>query len=114
MPLRDRWPARLHVVTGKGGTGKTTVAAALAIALATDGRRTLLVEVEGRHGIAQLAIVRELQTEGHQGGMRTQAQLLPQRDRIERQRVMLRIHPHEHAFVSMPAKVCAMRLLSLV
>ncbi|NRN66285.1 Arsenical pump-driving ATPase [Kibdelosporangium sp. 4NS15] len=46
--------ARLHVVTGKGGTGKTTMAAALAIALATGGRRVLLAEVEGRQGIAQL------------------------------------------------------------
>ena len=51
---RSDWPARLHVVTGKGGTGKTSVAAALALGLAADGKRTLLVEVEGRQGIAQL------------------------------------------------------------
>jgi anion-transporting ArsA/GET3 family ATPase len=53
------WPdrltqARLHFVTGKGGTGKTTVTAALALTLAAGGRRVLLVEVEGRQGIAQL------------------------------------------------------------
>ena len=45
---------RLHVVTGKGGTGKTTVAGALAIALAAEGRKVLLCEVEGRQGIASL------------------------------------------------------------
>jgi anion-transporting ArsA/GET3 family ATPase len=44
---------RLHIVTGKGGTGKTTVAAALALALAGEGRRVLLAEVEGRQGISQ-------------------------------------------------------------
>jgi len=57
--LTPTWPekaarARLHFVSGKGGTGKSTVAAALALALAEGGRRVLLVEVEGRQGIAQL------------------------------------------------------------
>jgi anion-transporting ArsA/GET3 family ATPase len=56
------WPARLtkarlHFVTGKGGTGKSTVAAALALTLASGGRKVLLVEVEGRQGIAQLFYV---------------------------------------------------------
>lgn len=44
----------LHIVTGKGGTGKTTIAGALAVALATEGRRVLLCEVEGRSGISEL------------------------------------------------------------
>ena len=51
----ERWAdVRLHVVTGKGGTGKSTVAAALALALASRGKTVLLCEVEGRQGIAQL------------------------------------------------------------
>src|SRR4051812_11770430 len=45
---------QLHVVTGKGGTGKSTVAASLALALASRGKTVLLCEVEGRQGIAQL------------------------------------------------------------
>jgi anion-transporting ArsA/GET3 family ATPase len=53
------WPTRLrncrlHFVTGKGGTGKSTVAASLALAMAAGGRKVLLIEVEGRQGIAQL------------------------------------------------------------
>jgi anion-transporting ArsA/GET3 family ATPase len=57
--------ARLHVVTGKGGTGKTTVAAALALALASGGRKVLLIEVEGRQAIAQLFDVPALPYEEH-------------------------------------------------
>ena len=49
------WPGvRLHVVTGKGGTGKSTVAASLALALASHGKNVLLCEVEGRQGIARM------------------------------------------------------------
>jgi anion-transporting ArsA/GET3 family ATPase len=46
--------SRLLVVTGKGGTGKTTVAAGLAVAAAGRGRRVLVAEVEGRQGLAGL------------------------------------------------------------
>ena len=56
MTTRDTdWDGvRLHVITGKGGTGKTTVAAAMALALATAGHKVLLIEVEGRQGLARL------------------------------------------------------------
>ncbi|PID53538.1 MAG: ATPase [Micrococcales bacterium] len=46
-------PVRLHIVTGKGGTGKTTVACALAFALASAGKRVLVCEVEGRQGLSE-------------------------------------------------------------
>lgn len=55
MPSRPQRPqVGLHVVTGKGGTGKSTTAAALALALAKGGRRVLAVEVEGRDALARL------------------------------------------------------------
>ncbi|MEO5711441.1 MAG: ArsA-related P-loop ATPase [Nocardioidaceae bacterium] len=54
IPQEAQHDVRLHVVTGKGGTGKSTVAAALALALASRGKTVLLCEVEGRQGIAQL------------------------------------------------------------
>ncbi len=53
IPADPRARARLHVVSGKGGTGKTTVASALGLALASRGQRVLLVEIEGRQGISQ-------------------------------------------------------------
>ncbi len=46
--------ARLLVVAGKGGVGKTTVTAALATSAARAGRRVLVVEVEGKSGLVGL------------------------------------------------------------
>jgi hypothetical protein len=56
-PLLDR---RLVVVTGKGGTGKTTVAAALALEATTRGRRVLVVETGRDENVPRLF--------GHRGG----------------------------------------------
>jgi len=44
--------SRLVIVAGKGGVGKTTVTAALARAAASTGMSTLIVEVEGKSGLA--------------------------------------------------------------
>ena len=64
MSTTTDWPkVRLHVVTGKGGTGKSTVAASLALALASGGKNVLLCEVEGRQGIARMFDVEPLPPE---------------------------------------------------
>jgi anion-transporting ArsA/GET3 family ATPase len=52
--MSDWEGVRLHVVTGKGGVGKTTVSSALALGLAANGHKVLLAEVEGRQGLAHL------------------------------------------------------------
>ncbi len=46
--------ARVVIVAGKGGVGKTTVTAALARAAARLGRRALIVDVEGKSGLANM------------------------------------------------------------
>lgn len=61
--LADLAAARLHIVTGKGGVGKTTVAASLALALASTGKRVLVIEVEARQGLSQTFDVPPLGTE---------------------------------------------------
>ena len=46
--------SRVVIVAGKGGVGKTTVTAALARLAADQGLRTLVIEVEGKGGLAGL------------------------------------------------------------
>ena len=46
--------SRVLIVAGKGGVGKTTVAATLGVAACRSGIDTLLVEVEGKRGLATL------------------------------------------------------------
>jgi anion-transporting ArsA/GET3 family ATPase len=50
VDLLDR---RLLFVTGKGGVGKTTIAAALALLASRQGRRVLLCEVDAKGSMAQ-------------------------------------------------------------
>ncbi len=49
-----RPPARVTIVAGKGGVGKTTVTAALAYRAAAAGLRVLVIEVEGKSGLPAL------------------------------------------------------------
>ena len=51
LPLLDR---RLLFVTGKGGTGKTTVAAALAQLAADRGKHVLACEIDAKGDLSAL------------------------------------------------------------
>ena len=56
-------PAQLRFVTGKGGVGKTTVAAALAVELAARRQRVLLVETAADRSLAAVFGAAELGAE---------------------------------------------------
>ena len=45
--------SRVVIVAGKGGVGKTTVTAALAVAAAREGANVLVAEVEGKSGLPE-------------------------------------------------------------
>lgn len=51
-PAKFFTTSRVAIVAGKGGVGKTTVSAALARAAAMSGFSTLIIEVEGKSGLA--------------------------------------------------------------
>ncbi len=54
FPLQSLTAARVVVVAGKGGVGKTTVTAVIARAAADAGRRVLAIELDGKPALAEL------------------------------------------------------------
>ncbi len=54
FPLQSLTAARVVVVAGKGGVGKTTVTAVIARAASDEGRRVLVVELDGKPALAEL------------------------------------------------------------
>lgn len=55
--------ARVIIVAGKGGVGKTTVVAALAVVAARSGLSVLIAEVEGKSGLSKAFGVSDLEYE---------------------------------------------------
>lgn len=54
MPLNVVLDPKLLIISGKGGVGKTTMAAALAILAARHGKNVLVAEVEGKNLLSEL------------------------------------------------------------
>jgi arsenite/tail-anchored protein-transporting ATPase len=54
FPLQSLTAARVVVVAGKGGVGKTTVTAVIARAASDAGRHVLVVELDGKPALAEL------------------------------------------------------------
>ena len=53
-PSSNPFARRVIIVSGKGGVGKSTVAAAMGVVAARLGRKTLITEVAGQETMAQL------------------------------------------------------------
>jgi anion-transporting ArsA/GET3 family ATPase len=53
-PIPELLDKRLVIVTGKGGVGKTTVAVALGLRAATEGKRTIVCEVASQENASRL------------------------------------------------------------
>jgi len=76
-------PSQVLFVTGKGGCGKTTVAAALAVALAEAKRRVLLVELAAERGFERLFDSPELGLEPQRLATRLSAARIDRRALVE-------------------------------
>lgn len=74
---------RLLIVTGKGGTGKTTVAAALGVHLSRQRQRVLIVELASDRGLARLFDRDRLETQPVPLAPRLQAVVVAQQPLLE-------------------------------
>jgi len=54
QPIPDLLDKRLVFVTGKGGVGKTTVAVALGLRAAAEGKRTIVCEVSSQENASRM------------------------------------------------------------
>jgi anion-transporting ArsA/GET3 family ATPase len=54
MLVEEFLEPKIHIVSGKGGVGKTTIAAALALVAARQGRRVCIAEVDRMGGVPKL------------------------------------------------------------
>jgi anion-transporting ArsA/GET3 family ATPase len=68
--------SRVLIVAGKGGVGKTTVTAALAVAAARTGTSVLIVEVEGKSGLAATLGIPRLEYDEAEAGPGIRARTL--------------------------------------
>src|SRR6201746_416941 len=53
-PIPELLDKRLVIVTGKGGVGKTTVAVALGLRAAAEGKRTIVCEVSSQENASRM------------------------------------------------------------
>jgi hypothetical protein len=74
--------SRVLIVAGKGGVGKTTVSAALARAAARTGMSVLVIEVEGKSGLASCLGCQPLGYEECDAGGRIRARTLTPDDAL--------------------------------
>ena len=73
---------RILLFTGKGGVGKTTVAAATAVRAASSGHRTLIMSTDPAHSLADSFDV-PLTSRAHQIGLNLWAEQIDAQDRLE-------------------------------
>ncbi|HEX9711287.1 MAG TPA: ArsA-related P-loop ATPase [Actinomycetota bacterium] len=93
-------PARVLMVSGKGGVGKSTVAAALAVAAAKRGERVLVADLEDRESVGPIFGLPKLPHQEHhiEAGI-TGLSVIPDEALVEYFRVVYRVPKFSRALL---------------